>query len=197
MCRKKSYPKPHNCTAKSYKEWRELVAAPFLVFFVGFVVSVILSLLKPSSIEGAMTLNGLISGVFFLAVGITIVVMIQAGSCQIKHNILPVKSKVLLGVSNAIGEGVFNDEVEAANWYRQTAEQGDATAQSHLASCYYSGNGVLKNEIEAYKWYLLAGSRGNEQAKKGIRRIEKKLSPEQRAEGQRLAEVWQSRFEMM
>ncbi|MDA7916026.1 sel1 repeat family protein, partial [Verrucomicrobia bacterium] len=55
---------------------------------------------------------------------------------------------------------------------------------------YDNGYGVIKNGTTAYMWNLLAGAQGNETARKNIPKIEKRLTPEQRAEGQRLAGEW-------
>ena len=42
--------------------------------------------------------------------------------------------------------------VEAVQWYRKAAEQGDADAQYKLGLCYQDGRGVGKDEGEAEKW---------------------------------------------
>jgi len=85
------------------------------------------------------------------------------------------------------GEGVAKDEAEAVKWYRKAADQGFANAQFNLGYMYANGRGVVKDEVEAYKWYLLAGAQGDEDAKKEIERIEGKLTPAQRAKGQKRA----------
>jgi hypothetical protein len=87
----------------------------------------------------------------------------------------------------ANGLGVPKDDTEAVKWFRKAADEGDAQAQTELGSMYAFGLGVPKDEAEAYKWYLLAAAQGNEQARRGIDLIEKRLTPEQRAEGQRMA----------
>ena len=58
---------------------------------------------------------------------------------------------------------------------------------------YGTGRGVVKDEVEAYKWYLLSGAQGNANAKKGIEIIERVLTPQQRAEGQKIAREWKPR----
>ena len=100
-----------------------------------------------------------------------------------------------LGLSYYNGEGVVKNEAEAAKWYRKAAEQGDADAQCKLGNCYRDGYGIVKNDIIAYKWFLLSTAQGNQTAKKNMEVAEKKLTPEQRAEGQRLATEWQAAFE--
>ena len=92
-----------------------------------------------------------------------------------------------LGVMYANGQGVPKDEVEAVKWYRKASEQGDDLAQFNLGVKYANGQGVAKDEVEAYKWWLLAGAQGIEDAKEDYAIIERKLTPAQREEGQRMA----------
>ena len=92
-----------------------------------------------------------------------------------------------LGLSYFKGTGVVKDEVEAVKWYRKAADRGDALAQYTLGFMYANGTGVAKDETEAYKWTLLAGAQGNEGARSNTPKIELRLTPQQRADGQRLA----------
>jgi len=99
-----------------------------------------------------------------------------------------------MGVMLANGQGVTKNEVEAVKYYRLAADQGYAGAQLNLGFMLANGQGVVKNETEAYKWFLLAGSSGNEVARKNAREnieiIERKLTADQRALGQKLAGDW-------
>jgi TPR repeat protein len=97
-----------------------------------------------------------------------------------------------LGVCYANGTGVAKDEFEAAKWFRKAAEQGYEFAQHNIGLCYTNGKGVVKNDIEGYKWCLLAAAQGTERAKKQISFVETQLSSAQRAEGQRLAQEWET-----
>ncbi len=96
-------------------------------------------------------------------------------------------AQLYLGEMYTDGRGVAKDEVETLKWYRKAAEQGNAKAQNSLGFIYYNGQGVVKDEVEAYKWWLLAGAQAYENAKENIPKIEGALTPDQRAEGQRLA----------
>ena len=98
-----------------------------------------------------------------------------------------------LGVMYNDGRGVPKDEAEAVKWYRKAADQGYALAQFGLGLMYALGQGVPKDEAEAYKWFLLAGAQGDKGAKEKISEIEGKITPAQRAEGQRLAREWKPR----
>jgi len=92
-----------------------------------------------------------------------------------------------LGIRYDGGNGVAKDPVEAAKWYRKAAEQNYAKAQFNLSVCYENSEGVAKDCVEAYKWRMLAARQGNEDAKKTMTILENKMTPEQIAEGQKLA----------
>ena len=66
-----------------------------------------------------------------------------------------------LGRMYANGEGVPQDDAEAARWYRLAADQGDASAQYALAGMYAYGRGVPQDEAEAVRWYRLAADQGD------------------------------------
>lgn len=59
------------------------------------------------------------------------------------------------------GDGVEQDFVKAAGWYRIAADQGNARAQHNLALMYESGEGVSHDLAEAAKWYRMAADQGN------------------------------------
>jgi len=100
-----------------------------------------------------------------------------------------------LGSMYSQGEGVSKDDGEAVKWFRLAAEQGNDFGQYCLWLSYATGDGVVKDFTEAYKWLLLARARGNALAKVLMERFEKMLTPDQRAEGQRLAREWKPRKE--
>ena len=60
----------------------------------------------------------------------------------------------------ASGEGVPEDDAEAARWYRLAADQGHADAQNNLGLKYASGEGVVEDDAEAVRWYRLAADQG-------------------------------------
>ena len=51
------------------------------------------------------------------------------------------------------GQGVPQDDKEAAKWYRLAAEQGLGDAQYNLSLCYYEGQGVEKDLEKANYWH--------------------------------------------
>jgi TPR repeat protein len=61
-----------------------------------------------------------------------------------------------LGLMYALGQGVPQDETEAAKWFRKAAEQGDPFAQSGIGLMYYEGQGVPQDYAEAVKWWRMS-----------------------------------------
>ncbi len=88
------------------------------------------------------------------------------------------------------GVGVSKSSREALKWFRKAGESGDAKAQYNVGIIYAHGDGTPKDETEAYKWFLLAGAQGVELAKDAILVSERRLTADQRAEGQRLAKAF-------
>jgi TPR repeat protein len=56
------------------------------------------------------------------------------------------------------GEGVAQNYVEAAQWYRRAAQQGDRVAQNNLGTLYLDGTGVPRNPAVAFQWYSRAAA---------------------------------------
>ena len=95
------------------------------------------------------------------------------------------------------GDNVVKDYVEAAKWYRKAAEQGDApVAQYTLGLCYFNGFGVARDYVEAYKWLNLAAAQGVEEATSCRAIAEKRMTPEQIAEAQRMSAAFVPRKEI-
>jgi TPR repeat protein len=90
------------------------------------------------------------------------------------------------------GQGVSQDYNEAARWYREAADQGNATAQYNLARMYGLGQGVSQNYVYSHMWLSLAVANGNgfEIAAKTREALEKLMTPSQIEEAQRLAREW-------
>ncbi len=94
------------------------------------------------------------------------------------------------------GNGVPKDIHEGVKWTRLAAEQGFAPAQNRLGLCYSKGRGVDKDYLEAYKWLNLAvakGDAGADDVRMNLAAAERYLTPEQIAEGQRLAREFRPR----
>ena len=55
-----------------------------------------------------------------------------------------------LGLVSANGDGVPEDDAQAAYWICKAAEQGDANAQLHFAGMYTAAAGVPTNLARGY-----------------------------------------------
>ena len=66
------------------------------------------------------------------------------------------------------GEGVPRDYVQAANWFRIAAEQGNAKAQYNLGVMYRKGQGVPQDDSQAVNWYRKAAEQGNAMAQNNL-----------------------------
>ena len=67
------------------------------------------------------------------------------------------------------------DYLEAAKWYRFSAERGNPFAQERLARLLLEGLGVKQNRQEAYMWLLVAAESGNNQAQTKLSSMEDDL----------------------
>ena len=65
-----------------------------------------------------------------------------------------------LGDKYLNGEGVPQDNGEAARWFRLAADQGNARAQASLGFMYSNGDGVPRDDGEAARWYRFAADQG-------------------------------------
>ncbi len=100
-----------------------------------------------------------------------------------------------LGLLYFRGRGVTGDDEAAARWYRAAAEQGHAPAQAALSSLYAYGAGVEEDPGLASMWIELAWRAsldGGDWRLYARQRAELAswLTPEQTAEGRRLAREW-------
>ena len=102
-----------------------------------------------------------------------------------------------LGLAYAQGNGVPQDNAEAAKWYRKAAEQGHGVARLNLGILLAEGRGVERDLTEAYKWTALACRAGpglfglfvKDAAYQQLNRLKALMTPDQIAEGQRLVNL--------
>ncbi|CAH9019262.1 tetratricopeptide repeat protein [Candidatus Nitrosacidococcus sp. I8] len=66
-----------------------------------------------------------------------------------------------LGVMYTNGQGVAQNDEQAAYWYQQAAEQGNTLAQFNLGNMYDNGQGVTQDYEQAVNWYQKAAKQGN------------------------------------
>jgi len=120
-------------------------------------------------------------------------------------------TKTWLGLSIVVGLGFvlaspawadFQAGVDAYNGgdydtalkeFRPLAERGKAVAQWSLGIMYERGRSVPQDYVQAYRWYTLAAAKGLKEAVKGRDLLEKRMTPTQIAEAQRLARKWKAK----
>ncbi len=103
----------------------------------------------------------------------------------------PVAQNALAGLFYT-GDGVPQDDAEAARWYRLAAEQGHAEAQYALGLLiYYLGRGAPKDNTQALMWINLAASQGEGNAQRTLGLVEKETAPADISEARRLAREWE------
>ena len=74
--------------------------------------------------------------------------------------------------------GVDRDYQAAIEWYRKSAEHGNATAAYNLAGMHYLEDDVPEDRAEALKWYRKAADLGDPNANRMI----ESLQPKEHAE---------------
>ncbi len=65
------------------------------------------------------------------------------------------------GLAYYKGEGVSKNFMEAARWFRLSADQGNAEAQFYLGLLYSNGWGMARDYTEAVKWFSISAGQGN------------------------------------
>lgn len=100
--------------------------------------------------------------------------------------VIPAKAGIQCRWIYSIGPHI----AEAAKWFRKPADQGHAGAQFYLGLMYRDGQGVARNYALAYMWLSLAAAQNYEKARETLDDLEKKVTPQQRDEAQRMAREW-------
>jgi hypothetical protein len=90
------------------------------------------------------------------------------------------------------GEGVKQNYLVAAKWYRKAAEHvpdfgGAGQGRNALGLLYLQGLGVRKDYVQAYMWFSLDGSQVN------LAHAEAEMSAAQISKAERLAKRWKER----
>jgi TPR repeat protein len=99
-----------------------------------------------------------------------------------------------LGTMFFNGEGFLNKNYSAAaGWYKEAAANGSAKAQRALGLMYGRGQGVPQDFVRAYMWINLAATDGATDKATDRNLIAAKMTPQQIAEAQKLAEECQAR----
>ncbi|MEE9258500.1 MAG: tetratricopeptide repeat protein [Nitrospinaceae bacterium] len=95
-----------------------------------------------------------------------------------------------LGTMYEDGEGVQRDYREAVKWYRLAAENGNFDAPNNLGVMYLTGIGMTRNYVKAHMWFDIAGKRGDRGGINNFNFVKKRMTPDEIAEAQKLAEEW-------
>jgi uncharacterized protein len=92
-----------------------------------------------------------------------------------------------LGLMYGKGRGVLQNYQEAMKWYRKAVEHGNVSAQVNLGAKYVTGTGVLQDNVLAHMWFNIGGANGNKTGADNRVIVEKRMTPAQIAEAQKLA----------
>lgn len=76
-----------------------------------------------------------------------------------------------LNINIVLGQGVQQDHVLAAMYYKMAADQGDIDALHNLGLISYIGQGVEQNFEDAFKYYKLAADLGHLRAQNTLGKI--------------------------
>ncbi len=121
-----------------------------------------------------------------------------------------------LGTMYLKGDGVRKDYGQTAKWYtlaakqghlkaqmplgaiyKSAAEQGDIECQHRLGKMYIDANNFPHSDVKAYMWLSLAASRGFKDETDLIDTITKRMTPEQIAEAEKLAQEWLDEYQKL
>jgi TPR repeat protein len=111
-----------------------------------------------------------------------------------------VAMQLLVGSIYDYGQGVPQDDAEAAKWYERAAKQGSAKGQFQLGAL-YARSGQVKNPVEGYKWLTIAAKTLSGGSQEGITAdqattmralLEPQLSPDQIAQAKKEADAFKA-----
>jgi TPR repeat protein len=88
------------------------------------------------------------------------------------------------------GQGVAQDDKQAALYFAKAAEQGHTDAMDNLGLRYAKGEGVEQDLVQAYKWFSIAGMRKNASAASNAKFALSKMTPEKIEQAQNQAKEW-------
>ncbi|MEC9326575.1 MAG: tetratricopeptide repeat protein [Verrucomicrobiota bacterium] len=82
---------------------------------------------------------------------------------------------------------------EAIGWLMKAANQGSPEGQASLGMLYALGQGVSTDLVRAQKWMTLAAEQGNSEALIAVKKLESKLSEEQKILATELVKQWKGK----
>ena len=102
-----------------------------------------------------------------------------------------VENQNILGETYYRGSVVPRDLDQAAGWHGQAAEKEFIDAQLRYGQMYATGQGVEADLTQAHLWWSLAADTGDVLAKRGLKLIERQMTPEQIFESEKQQIQWQ------
>ena len=100
-----------------------------------------------------------------------------------------------LGLRYASGDGVKQDDKQAAAWFTKAAENGNVKAQVALSGRYWSGRGVIASLSQAYFWIVLARAGGDKNSKTIAEHLASQMTRPQAAAIEQQANIWYQQHE--
>ena len=93
------------------------------------------------------------------------------------------------------GYGVPVNFAEAAKWFRMSATKGDSLSQYYLGKLAERGEGMEKDPVTAHMWLSVSArnapnNRDAAYTREEVKKLEKKMTPEQIAKAKELAASW-------
>lgn len=74
------------------------------------------------------------------------------------------RAQFYLGIMHTNGEGVPEDDRQAAYWFQKSARQGNPQSQYHLGILYANGAGVPEDDPQAVYWFRKSAEQGDARA---------------------------------
>ena len=74
------------------------------------------------------------------------------------------RAQYYLGIMHANGEGVPENDRQAAYWFQESARQGNSQSQYHLGIMYANGEGVPEDDPQAVYWFRKSANQGDARA---------------------------------
>ncbi len=100
-----------------------------------------------------------------------------------------------LALRYASGDGVNQDDTEAARWFTKAAENGNVKAQVALGTRYWAGRGVPPSLTQAYFWTVLARAAGDKNSKTFAEFLASHMTRQQAAAIEQQANIWYQQHE--
>jgi TPR repeat protein len=95
-----------------------------------------------------------------------------------------------LGMMLSKGQGVRQDDSEAASWLQRAAGQGNVTAQLNLGVAYMTSAGLRQDYVQAYKWFDIAAAKSDAQAVRLRTELAANMTASEIASAQALVKEW-------